>query len=202
MIPILILAAGASSRMRGIDKLMLEVNGVPLLRRQALMALQVSADVRLALPAHAHARHDVVRDLAVQRVEVAHAAEGMNASLRAIFATLEPHVTHAMLLLADLADLTSGDLRAVIAARVTHPQARIWRGATSDGIGGHPILFERSLFAAFQDLSGDAGGQAVIRQAGDAVHLVALTGQRARADLDTPEDWAAWRAARPKGVTP
>ncbi|PJE36025.1 nucleotidyltransferase family protein, partial [Pseudooceanicola lipolyticus] len=29
---------------------------------------------------------------------------------------------------------------------------------------------------------------------GDRVQLVPLPGQRARADLDTPEDWAAWRA--------
>lgn len=38
MIPILILAAGASRRMCGQDKLLQVVDGMPLLRRQVLMA--------------------------------------------------------------------------------------------------------------------------------------------------------------------
>ncbi|WP_370162833.1 NTP transferase domain-containing protein, partial [Limimaricola soesokkakensis] len=36
--PLLILAAGRSSRMRGADKLAQEINGVPLLRRQVAAA--------------------------------------------------------------------------------------------------------------------------------------------------------------------
>ncbi|NBR54129.1 MAG: nucleotidyltransferase family protein, partial [Rhodobacteraceae bacterium] len=39
MTPILILAAGKSSRMRGRDKHLEEIDGVPLLRRLALAAL-------------------------------------------------------------------------------------------------------------------------------------------------------------------
>ena len=39
MFPLLILAAGAASRMRGPDKLALKIDGVPLLRRQAMAAI-------------------------------------------------------------------------------------------------------------------------------------------------------------------
>ncbi len=201
MMPILILAAGTSSRMRGADKLMLDVDGVPLLRRQALMALDVSDDVRIALPPRPHARYDAVGDLPARLVEVRDASEGMNASLRAVFATLETGVKKSMLLLADLPDLTADDLRTVIAASDAHPEALVWRGATLDGMGGHPIIFARGLFDYFQTLTGDRGGQAVVRKAGNAVHLVPLTGAQARADLDTPEDWTAWRAARSGDAT-
>lgn len=196
MIPILILAAGAASRMRGADKLLELVDGTPLLHRQAHMALQVSADVRIALPPRPHPRHDVLSGLDVRRIDVADAATGMAASLRALFASLDPRSAQAMILLADLPDLTARDLRQVVAAVDTHPGALIWRGATPDGKGGHPMVISQDLFARFQALEGDSGGQAILADVADAVHLVPFEDSRARRDLDTPEDWAAWRAAR------
>ncbi|WP_299731285.1 nucleotidyltransferase family protein [uncultured Tateyamaria sp.] len=196
MMPILILAAGASSRMGGVDKLLCEVDGQPLLARQARMARGVSNDVRIALPPRPHSRYAALEGLDVRAVEVAEASEGMNASLRALFATLHPDTSHAMLLLADLPDLTGDDLRRVIAASEAHPDALIWRGATTGGTGGHPMIFAARLFPAFQNLSGDSGGQSIVASVGDAVHLVPFDNDRARRDLDTPQDWAAWRAAR------
>ena len=197
MMPILILAAGASTRMRGVDKLLQDVDGMPLLRRQTLMALDVGRDVRGALPPRPHDRYATVADLPVRVIEVADAAEGMGASLRAAFAALVPGEQRAMLLLADLPDLVAHDLQQVIDSTQTAPDALIWRGATADGKGGHPLIFDRSLFAALRALSGDEGGNSVVRAAGARVHLVPFADGRARRDLDTPEDWAAWYAARP-----
>ena len=196
MMPILILAAGAASRMRGTDKLLEQINGIALLRRQALMALTVSDDVRVALPPHPHARYDALDTLPVRTIEVADASAGMSASLRAIFETLERDVTHAMLLLADLPDITQQDLERVQAGVAAQPDALIWRGATEDGQGGHPMVIAAPLFAAFRQLVGDEGGQSVVRNAGSQVQLVPLPGNRALCDLDTPEEWAAWRAAQ------
>ncbi|MCB1376719.1 MAG: nucleotidyltransferase family protein, partial [Rhodobacteraceae bacterium] len=73
----------------------------------------------------------------------------------------------------------------------------IWRGATEDLRPGHPIVFAAPLFPAFAALCGDSGGREIVAMAEDRVKLIALPGQRARRDLDTPEDWAAWRAAHP-----
>ncbi len=202
MMPILILAAGASSRMRGADKLLLDVDGMPLLRRQACMALEVSTDVRIALPPRPHPRYDVVQDLDVKTIEVTDAAQGMSASLRALFATLEPEQSHAMVLLGDLPDLINEDLRAVMSATTQYPDAMIWRGATQTGKGGHPMVVSRSIFKEFQMLEGDSGGNSIIANHDDAVHLVPLVGNRARQDLDTPEDWAAWRAGRSSSNAP
>ncbi|WP_299774550.1 nucleotidyltransferase family protein [uncultured Tateyamaria sp.] len=196
MMPILILAAGAASRMRGTDKLMQDVDGQPLLARQIQIAQAVSTDVRVALPPLPHLRYDLVAQTTAHPVTVKDAAQGMGASLRTIFATLGPQDTHAMLLLGDLPDITENDLRKVQQAIRTCPDALIWRGATEDGRGGHPIIFERALFPAFAKLLGDDGGRDIVKQAGNKVHLVPLPGTRARLDLDTPEDWAAWRAAR------
>jgi molybdenum cofactor cytidylyltransferase len=43
-------------------------------------------------------------------------------------------------------------------------------------------------------LTGDTGAREVLKRHSDRVHLVPLKGDRALTDLDTPEDWAAWRA--------
>lgn len=201
MMPILILAAGASTRMRGRDKLMEVIDGAPLLRRQALMARSVSTDIRIALPPKPHARYDTVRDLDVTLIEVPDAEEGMGASLRTAFATIEQDVDCVMLLLADLPDITAQDLEHLNSARAQEPNAVIWRGATQGGHGGHPIIFDRTVFPEFAKLTGDDGGRAILAKYRDQVQLVPLANGRARQDLDTPEDWAAWHAARAAKVT-
>lgn len=193
--PILLLAAGQSARMRGRDKLMERVEGRPLIRRQADIArAATSGPVIVALPPPPHPRHAALDGADVTRLPVADAAEGMNASLRAAFAALPPDTTLAMLLLGDLPELTAEDLAAVAQAASPETGALVWRGATADGKPGHPIVFAAPLFGEFARLSGDGGGREVVAAAGDRVQLVPLPGQRARADLDTPEDWAAWRA--------
>jgi len=194
-VPILVLAAGAASRMRGADKLLKDVGGEPLLRRQARIA-RAATDSRVivALPPPPHPRHAALDGLDVQRVPVPDAAEGMNASLRAAFAALPWDAVAAMLLLGDLPELETADLRRVMDARAEHPGALIWRGATFDGKPGHPVLFDASLFERIGALTGDSGGREVVQAAGGRVHLVQLAGNRARRDLDTPEDWAAFQA--------
>ncbi|MCC5975136.1 MAG: nucleotidyltransferase family protein, partial [Rubellimicrobium sp.] len=88
---------------------------------------------------------------------------------------------------------TQVDLRKVMAAADTDPDSLIWRGATEDGAPGHPILFDARLRPEFASLDGDTGGAPLLARHRDRTCLVPLPGQRARRDLDTPEDWAAWR---------
>lgn len=196
-LPIILLAAGASSRMRGRDKLMEDVDGAPLLRRQAEKARAATVgQVLVALPPEPHDRYAALAGLDLRTVPVADAQEGMNASLRAAFAALPSGCPQAMLLLGDLPDLTTGDLVRVADAVAAHPESLVWRGVTAEGAPGHPIIFDASLFDAFQSLTGDEGGQAVVKQAKDRITLVPLPSDRARRDLDTPEDWAAWRAKK------
>lgn len=191
--PVLIPAAGASSRMRGADKLLMEVAGTPLLRRQIDLAKGLGGDVRVALPARPHPRHDVVPG-DVQVIEVPDAATGMSASVRALVRCLGDHVPHAMILLADLPALTTGDLRRVADAVTQHPDALIWRGGTEQGAPGHPMIIAAALFGPFLTLRGDTGGSDIAKAHKAQTVLVPLPGERARLDLDTPEDWAAWRA--------
>jgi CTP:molybdopterin cytidylyltransferase MocA len=188
LVPILILAAGASRRMGGRDKLLEPVRGQPLIRDRALAALTTGAPVFVTLPLGDTARHAALKGLPVTRVEVAPGP--MGDSLGAGIRALPQDATGALILLADMPDLTSDDLTAVLNG--FDGTAR--RGATTDGKPGHPVLLPRRLFAATQTLSGDEGSRMVLK--GEEVTLVPLPGQNARTDLDTPEAWAAWHAAQ------
>ncbi|MFU8836625.1 MAG: NTP transferase domain-containing protein, partial [Roseovarius sp.] len=115
MTPILILAAGQSARMRGRDKLLEPVDGLPLLSAQARKSLAVTRDVFVALPAPGHLRLAALAGLAVTPLFIPDAASGMAASLRGGVAML-PAFERVLILLADLPEITTEDLRTVILA--------------------------------------------------------------------------------------
>jgi len=192
MIPILILAAGQSSRMGGRDKLLEDVGGEPLLRKQVRMACGTGHPVFVALPANAGARRTAIADLAAQPLGVAEAKEGLSGTMRGAVRQL-PDAPAFMLILGDLVALETSDLLAVIGTRERHPDNIIWRGATQDGAPGHPIIFDRSVRPDFANLRGDDGGKGLIGPLKDRTCLVRLPQNRARFDLDTPEEWDAWR---------
>jgi molybdenum cofactor cytidylyltransferase len=193
MTPILILAAGKSSRMRGGDKMREDVDGVPLLRRQTSVAVATKHHVFVALAPHAPQHLDLIADLDATPLFVADAAAGVSGTLRGAIPQL-PRSGAFMIMLADLVALTTQDLLAVLSARTTFPDHLIWRGATSDGQAGHPILIDDRLRPEFAKLSGDEGGQSFLGPLHEQTHLVTFVDQRARLDLDTPEDWATWRS--------
>ena len=188
MIPILILAAGASSRMRGSDKLLELVDGMPLLRHRALAALAASSDVFITLPTKTYPRAQSLRGLPVTLIPVPDAATGMAASLRTGVAAL-PECNHFMVLLADLPEITAVDMTTLI-TQIDNNHL-IFRGTSATGTPGHPIIFHAQLRPLFAGLTGDNGGRDII--AGHPTKHIGLPDQHATRDLDTPHDWAEWR---------
>lgn len=195
MIAVLLLAAGASRRMRGRDKLLEEIDGAPLLRRQARAALAAGiGPVLVALPCADHPRAAALDGLAVTPVPVADADEGMGASIRAGVAALPPGMRGVIILPADMPDLGAVELVQMEQAFRGDPLP-ILRGA-SGARPGHPVLFPADLFPALQTLSGDRGAAPVIAANRTRLRLLPLPGQSALTDLDTPEAWTEWWARR------
>lgn len=192
---ILILAAGRSSRMRGADKLLEDVDGHPLIRRQAHMAREVCRNVTIALPPAPHPRFKALEGLDVTRMSPAGSSEGMGGTLRDGIAMLHHHDA-VMILPADMPDLTVSDLQILTKARADNPDKLIWRGTGETGQPGHPIIFAKQVLPYFSDLHGDQGARDIVSRFADQCLLVTLTGQHACTDLDTPEAWEAWRANR------
>ncbi len=191
---IVILAAGSSTRMQGADKLLQPVAGEVLLHRQARMALETGCPVLVVLPPDRPARVAALAGLAVRQVVATEAHLGMSASIRTGVAAARTAglAGGLMVLPGDMPEFAAADLAAMAAAFVQQPD-RILRGATADGRAGHPAIFPHDLWPALNLLTGDQGGRAVLRAEAARVVLVPLPGVAAITDLDTPEEWAAWR---------
>ena len=189
---ILIPAAGASSRMRGADKLLEPVDGQPLIRRQADIALRTGCPVIVTLPPDRPARVVALEGLALRQVIVAGASQGLAVSLAGGLAAADPGRA-VIVLLADLPEITSDDLHRLIARQDAHPEA-ILRATAQDGTPGHPVLFPPWALPELRALTGDSGARDLLRRHATRTIAVPLPGRRAVTDLDTPEDWSAWRA--------
>ncbi|MES2916240.1 MAG: nucleotidyltransferase family protein [Pseudomonadota bacterium] len=199
VVHILILAAGASSRMRGADKLLQAIDGQPILRRVTVTALATGAPVSVTLPVGANARRATLSGLAARIIEVADANLGMSRSLvRGIAAIMAGHPgpdDGIMILPADMPGFTREALTSLVTRFASEPQ-RIWRGGTRAGQAGHPTIFPRDLWTALLTVTGDEGGRSVVQANRDRVSILPLPDRMATLDLDTPEDWAAYLARR------
>jgi molybdenum cofactor cytidylyltransferase len=181
--------------MRGRDKLLEVVAGRPALRHAAEAALASRADqVVVVLPPDAAPRRAVLAGADVEIVEAPDWAEGVAASLRTGLAAVDDGTDAVVILLADMPEVAAGDIDRLIAAFDPDEGREICRAVSGDGVAGHPVLFGRRFFQALAGLEGDRGAREVLHEAAEFVTEVATTGRSALVDLDTPEDWAAWRA--------
>lgn len=195
VVHILVLAAGASSRMRGRDKLVQPIQGQPILRRVADAALGTGAPVFVTLPPASEARRAALEGCPATVVEVPDVAEGMSRSIIAGLAAVsarDPGPQDGLMILpADMPGFTNVALAELISHFRADPRS-VWRGSTVDGTPGHPAIFPPDLWPELARITGDEGGRAVLKRHTDRVRLVPLPDQMAVLDLDTPEDWAAF----------
>ena len=196
-VTIIIPAAGASRRMLGRDKLLEHVDGMPLLRVTTDRALAFTDDVIVTLPELDGARAQTLKALPITQVKVANPQEGMAASLRAA----APHVSGTskgvMVLPADMPDLSCTDLAKVMHVFGEAQCDVIVQGTSETDIPGHPVVFPMDLVSEFDGLSGDTGARSIVQANKHRLRHVALPGNNAITDLDTPEAWEAWRKANP-----
>lgn len=197
LVEIVLLAAGASRRMGGCDKLLEPIEGVPLLRRSAEAAMNSeAARVHVILPPGAAPRAAALEGLGLERVTAEDASMGMSASLRAGLSAVAPNADAVIVALADMPDVTSEMFNALIAAFDPEAGVEMCRAVTVDGVPGHPVLFGRRFFEPLAQVTGDRGAREVVEAGADYLCDVPVSGEAVLTDLDTPQQWAAYRAQR------
>ena len=187
-------AAGASSRMRGGDKLLEEVDGKPCLETMAERALAAGLQVIATLPSLDHPRADAIKHLPLRIVFVPDAALGMSRSLVAGVQAMPPDTQGLMILPPDMPEITRNDIAEMV-QRFEAEKPLILRARTASGKLGHPIIFSKKLTGEFAALSGDKGAQSIVRRHKEFAEFVDFDDERPLLDLDTPEAWADWRAS-------
>jgi molybdenum cofactor cytidylyltransferase len=155
-----ILAAGESKRL-GRRKQLEPVDGEPLLRRTARLALAARVSrVGVVLGAY---RDDVLPALAGLDVDVLDNpgwSEGMASSLRIAAAWAQPYDA-LLVLVCDQPDLTTDHLNALLALAGDRAVASGYAGTA-----GVPAIIPRAIFPALAALTGDRGARGLL---GDAI---------------------------------
>ncbi len=178
------------------DKLLEDVDGAPLLRQRAQACLKSGVTgVRVVLPPNRPERIGALDGLDVEIIFNDGSDLGMSHSLQRGVENIDADAL--LIVLADLPDLTAEHMQQVVNAAKAHPDATIFRGASTDGKAGHPVLLRKDLFSQLNTLTGDIGAQPLLQRHKLDTVLVPIGASVVR-DLDTPEDWAAWRAEQSK----
>ena len=182
----MILAAGASSRM-GRNKMLLDVHGVPMVRRAVQVVIDAGASPVVVVVGH-------------DEVQVRAALEGLDclfavnpdftgptsASLHAGLRAFDQSVDAAIVLLADMVRVTSDMVRALIVSLHTgHAPLAVSRYGD---VLAPPLLFRRALWPELLAWHGEGCGKAVVKahQHEALLHDWPVSALR---DVDTPDDY-------------
>ncbi|GGK68573.1 NTP transferase domain-containing protein [Rufibacter glacialis] len=190
MVGIIILAAGASSRL-GQAKQLLCFQGKTLLHRTIQAALDSHlGPVLVVLGANADTILDQGISPEIQQVHNPQWEEGMASSIRAGIASLQqqhPTTTGALLLLCDQPFVSPWLLQQMVQEKKER-QKRIVACAYQDTLGA-PVLFDRSLFASLLLLKGQEGAKKLLSLYPAETTSIAFP--QGGIDIDTQADYAA-----------
>lgn len=168
---------------------MLPVGDETLLTRAARTALRARAGrVIVVLGAHADACQRALTGLPVEIVLNAAWGDGQASSLRAGLAYLAVAVAPpeaAIIMLCDQPRVSPELLDSLI-ARYRATRAPVVASRYAPDVVGPPALFDRTLFAQLETLTGDVGARRVIEAHGADLETVPFPG--GTLDIDTPAD--------------
>jgi molybdenum cofactor cytidylyltransferase len=183
----IVLAAGRSSRM-GANKMLLPLDGHPLVWHMVQTACASSADVVLVvLGNEADTVAAALPEGQYQRVDNPHFADGLSTSLQAGLDALPAEIDGALILLADTPRTSLATLESILAAARESPERIV--ATNQGGKPTPPVYWPRALFADLHTIHGDEGGRSLLARSPDAVRLVELAQPDEALDIDAPEDY-------------
>jgi molybdenum cofactor cytidylyltransferase len=186
-ISIILLAAGASSRL-GQSKQLVLVNGKPLLAISALAALESGVDrVIVVLGANASAHKRAIETLPVDFVINDEWAKGMGNSLKKglnYLISLYPQTEAVIIMVCDQPYLTEAHLITLITTYKKNRSELV--ASTYNQTIGVPALFNRSLFDQLLELEDSQGARKIIQNYKGNIDKIPLV--HGEIDIDTPED--------------
>jgi molybdenum cofactor cytidylyltransferase len=187
MIAAIVLAAGQSARFgqEGVNKLLEEFGGAPLIRRAVDAALRSRAGKTIVVTGWDHAR--IAATIADRPVTLAHnprCLDGMASSLQTGLAAAHD-ADGVLVLLGDMPNVDAMILdRLIEAFETTEAQAII---PAHEGRRGNPVLLGRAIFPRLAALRGDTGARDLLRGLDKVVELE-IAQDAILTDVDTARD--------------
>jgi molybdenum cofactor cytidylyltransferase len=189
-----VLAAGRSTRMGAVNKMLAEIGGKPLVRIAAEQAIASHAQPVIVVTGHEREKVEAaLKGLPVRLVNNPDFAEGLGTSLRTGIAAVPEEADAAIVCLGDMPQVDAALINRLIAA--FDPE----RGAlvvvpSIEGRRGNPVVWSRRFFHDLMSIRGDIGARHLIGNYAEAVVEVPVAGAAALTDVDTPESFSAVKA--------
>jgi molybdenum cofactor cytidylyltransferase len=182
----IVLAAGRSSRM-GSNKLLVELEGEPLLLRAVDAALASRAAPVIVVTGHEAERvRSALRGRRVTLVHNPNHAAGLSSSVKAGLAALPAEADAALVCLGDMPRVGTATLDRLIAA-FNPVEGRTVCVPVWNGKRGNPVLWGRQMFPLISDLAGDVGAKHLIALHPELVAEVPAADDGVLVDVDTPD---------------
>jgi molybdenum cofactor cytidylyltransferase len=187
-----ILAAGEAKRFRRSPdetKLVVELEGKPIVRHVAAAALASRARPVLLVTGHAHAQVlGALGGLLLERIHNRDPGAGLSTSLKLAIGALPDTARGAVILLGDMPRIAPSLIDRLIDAFDAAPVEPLAIVPVRGGRRGNPALIARGLFAAVRTLEGDKGARDLIAAAGENILELTAGDLAIEIDIDTRED--------------
>ncbi|HUB96733.1 MAG TPA: molybdopterin-binding/glycosyltransferase family 2 protein [Stellaceae bacterium] len=198
----LVMAAGRSSRMGTVNKLLININGKPMVRH----AVEAVRDAGLApiVVVTGHQREQVTAALDDLPVRFAHNpdyAEGLSTSLKAGLGALPGDLDGVLVGLGDMPQVGASDIERLVAA-FNPVEGRAIIVPTRNGKRGNPILWAKRFIPEMRQVEGDVGARSLIAAYPELVSEIEMASDGVLTDIDTPQALARLASSSRIEVTP
>ena len=182
----IILAAGRSSRMQGVNKMLAAIDGKPMVARVADAVLASKARPVIVVVGHEADRVQAAlqeRELAI--VGNPDFESGLSASLGRGLSALPDGIDGALVCLGDMPRIGADAIDRLIGAFDPDGRSTICV-PTYRGKQGNPVLWARRFFPEIMEITGDVGARHLIGAYADQVRQVEMPTDDVLFDVDTP----------------
>jgi len=187
----ILLAAGESRRMGAANKLLLDIDGEPLVRRTALTLVRAGFTEIVAVLGHEYESVSLcLSDLPLRHTLNTDYREGQMSSVHAGLAALEKSTDGVMIVLGDQPLLTPDDIQ-VLADAFSDRGDKSIVVPTHEGIRGNPIVLATRQKDEIIAGAPNLGCRRLIERNPALVHSVEMDNDHFTRDIDTEEDFAA-----------
>ncbi len=191
----LVLAAGQSRRMGTLNKLLISIDGTPMVRHVVDTARASQIGPIVVVTGHESERVEkALQDLPVTFVHNPNYSEGLSTSLKRGLAALPPDIDAVLVCLGDMPRVATQDIDRLIAA-LNPLEGRAICVPTRRGKRGNPVLWASRFIPEMQDASGDVGARHLLAAHPELVAEIEMESDGILTDIDTPQALARLAAS-------